>query len=197
MKIFVCAGMGLAKNEKINKQAVELGKMLAENEALYVQGGSNEGLMGLTLEEFLKYSKNVMFVIPSCYYDYDSPKLLKMVGIGNFKFVKVASEAERLKVVKACDKVIVLPGGTGTLEELLYCNETARAKEHNAEIYLVNIDGFFDGLLQQIRKNINEGLSKTSAIKFHIVESVKEINLQSKKFDDFNDKEPKYDYFDK
>ena len=47
MKVFVCAGMGLAKNENINRQAVELGKMLAENQALYVQGGSDEGLMVL------------------------------------------------------------------------------------------------------------------------------------------------------
>lgn len=195
MKVFVCAGMGLAKNENINRQAVELGKMLAENQALYVQGGSDEGLMGLTLKEFVKYSKNVMFVIPSCYYDYDAPKLLKMVGVGNFKFMKVASEAERLKVVKACDKVIVLPGGTGTIEELLYCNETARAKEHSAEIYLVNIDGYFDGLMKQISTNIKEGLSKPSAIKFHIVNHVKDIQLQPI-FDEFDDTMPKFDDFD-
>lgn len=196
MKVFVCAGMGLAKNENINRQAAELGKMLADSQALYVQGGSEEGLMGLTLNEFLKYSKNVMFVIPSCYYDFDAPKLLKKVGVGNFKFLKVATESERLKVVKACDKVIVLPGGTGTIEELLYCNETARAKEHSAEIYLVNIDGYFDGILKQIAKNINEGLSKPSAIKFHIVSNVNEIELAPRKFDDFDDKVPKFDDFD-
>ena len=195
MKVFVCAGMGLAKNENINKQAVELGKILAENKALYVQGGSDEGLMGLTLKEFLKYSKNVMFAIPKCYFDVDAPKLLKLVGAGNYRFIKVTNEAERLKVIKSCDKVIVLPGGTGTIEELLYCNETARAKEHNAEIYLVNIDGYFDGLLKQISTNMKEGLAKASAIKFYIVKSVSEIQLQPM-FDDFDDKEPKFDDFD-
>ena len=72
-KVFVCAGSKLAKNEKIVNEAKRLGKILAENDCEYVQGGMSQGLMGATLFEFLKYSKNVRFLIPGAYYNYDAP----------------------------------------------------------------------------------------------------------------------------
>lgn len=176
-KIFVCAGMNLAKNNEINNQAIELGTILANNNAQYVQGGSNQGLMGLTLKSFLEKSKNVRFIIPSQYYDYDAPELEKMVGSNNFNAEKVESEVERLKKIKECDRIIVLPGGTGTLEELLYCNETLRSNEHTACVELINIDGFYDGFLNQLKENIKEGFSKPSTIKFKVYENVKQLNF--------------------
>ena len=176
-EIFVCAGMKLAKNEEINKQAIELGTILANNNALYIQGGSTQGLMGLTLKSFLEKSKNVKFFIPSKYYDYDAPELEKIVGSANFCAEKVENEAERLKKIKDCDRIIVLPGGTGTLEELLYCNETSRANEHKACIELINIDGFYDGFLTQVKMNIEQGFSEPSTIKFKVYENVKQLNF--------------------
>lgn len=176
-KVFVCAGMGLAKDEEINRQAVELGEILASNNVMYVQGGTDQGLMGLTLNAFVAKSKNVKFIIPSQYYDYDAPKLKEIVGENDFCVEKVDSEAERLKKIKECDRVIVLPGGTGTLEELLYCNETARAGECLARIEVVNIDGFYDGFLAQVNKNIDEGFSKSSTIKFSVYDNVNQIEF--------------------
>lgn len=179
-RVFVCAGMGLAKNENINKQARELGKLLAQNNVIYVQGGSDKGLMGETLKEFLKYSKNVEFYIPFTYYDYDAPSLINLVGLSDFNARVVHGEADRLAAIKGCDEVIVLPGGTGTLEELLYCNETLRAGEHTSKITLINIDGFFNGFIQQIKTNIEQGLSKPTAIKFETVNNVNELSYAEK-----------------
>ncbi len=133
-KIFVCAGIQLAKNQEINNQATKLGTLLAESKALYVQGGSTKGIMGLTLHSFLQKSNNVEFIIPSKYYTLDAPELKKLVGATHFKATKVDTEIDRLKMIISCDRIIVLPGGTGTLEELLYCNETLRANEHTATI---------------------------------------------------------------
>ena len=175
-KVFVCAGMGVAKNDNINLQARLLGELLAKNKCLtYVQGGSDKGLMGETLKEFLKHSNNVEFLIPDTYFDYDAPKLIELVGKDNFKATKTKGEAGRLTKIIRCDFIVVLPGGTGTIEELLYCNETCRAKEHKSKIFLVNIDGYFDGLLKQIKTNIEQGLSKSSAINFEVVDSVKTL----------------------
>lgn len=177
-KVFVCAGMSLAKNEEINRQADRLGTLLAQDNSLvYVQGGSIEGLMGETLKSFLKTSKNVEFFIPNTYYQYDAPKLISLVGKDNFHAMKTEGEAGRLEAIKKCDEIIVLPGGSGTLEELLYCNETMRAGEHSSKVTLVNINGFFNGFLQQIKTNIEQGLSKNTAIKFDIVTDVNQIDL--------------------
>ncbi len=84
--------------------------------------------------------------------------MIKLVGKDNFKALKVKGE-------------------TGTLEEFLYCNETLRSREHKSKITLVNIDGFFNGFLQQIKTNIEQGMSKDSAIRFDIVNDVNEISL--------------------
>lgn len=178
-KVFVCASMQLAKNPNINKQAKELGAILAKSNVKYVQGGYNAGLMGLTLNAFLKKSKNVEFYIPKAYYDYDAPTLEKLVGKEYFKAYKVNGEAERLKRIVKCSKVIVLPGGTGTIEELLYSNETARAKEHVAQIYLINIDGYFDSFLKQVKNSIDQGFSTLDAIKFTVLNSVEELSFDN------------------
>ena len=180
-KIFVCAGMGLAKNEKINIEAQKLGKILANNNVRYVQGGYADGLMGKTLKEFLKYSNNVEFYIPAAYYDYDAPALKKLVGDDAFCATKVENEMERLLKIKACDRVIVLPGGTGTLEELLFCNEMKRAEKHERIIDLVNIEGFFDGFLKQVERNMLEGFSSKDTIKFNVVKSVDELKFNDNK----------------
>ena len=179
-KVFVCAGMGLAKNENINLQARELGRILAQDKSItYVQGGSDKGLMGETLKEFLKYSNNVEFFIPDTYYDYDSPALIKLVGEDNFKAHKTHGESGRLMAIKSCDHIIVLPGGTGTLEELLFCNETLRAGEHSNNLTIINVDGYFNGILQQINTNIEQGLSKSSAIKFTIIDNVNQLSIST------------------
>lgn len=182
-RVFVCAGMSLSKSEQINNEAKMLGEILSEDkEITYVQGGSDKGLMGNTLKEFLKHSNNVEFLIPDVYYEYDAPALIKLVGKNNFKVKITHGEAGRLQGIKDCDLIIVLPGGTGTLEELLYCNETGRSGEHKARIILVNVNDFYNGFLEQLKTNIKHGLSTQSALRFDVVSSVQEINLNKNTF---------------
>lgn len=177
-KVFVCASMGLAKNENINSQARKLGEILGlNNEVTYIQGGSTYGLMGETLKEFIKHSNNVEFYIPDTYYDEDVPTLIELMGEKNLQITKTQGEAGRLKSLINCDYIIVLPGGTGTLEELLYSNETSRAKEHQSKIILVNIDGFYNGFLNQVATNIEQGLSKPSAVKYEVIENVNQLKI--------------------
>ena len=179
-KVFVCAGMGLAKNEDINIQARRLGEILAgNNDIVYVQGGSDQGLMGETLKSFIKTSNRVEFLIPDRYFEYDSPNLIKLVGEQNFKYSITKGEAGRLQGIKDCDYIVVLPGGSGTLEELLYCNETLRSGEHTNKVVIVNIAGYYNGFLQQLKAMLNEGLFKESAIRFKIVDSVDELDFNN------------------
>lgn len=176
-KVFVCAGMHLPDNKVMIEHAREVGRLLGEKGLIYVQGGSNQGLMGETLDEFLKYSKTVEFLIPKAYYDHDAPILENIVGSKDFNAVRVDGEAERLKIIKNCDMIIVLPGGTGTLEELLYVNETGRSNEHEAEIFVVNSEGFYNGFLEQIKTNIKTGFSKKTALHFEFVKNPSEITF--------------------
>ncbi len=175
-RVFVCEGMKFAKNNNINIQAKRLGRILAANpDVQYVQGGSNMGLMGETLAGYLETRKDPKFFIPENYWDIDSPALCKMVGKNNFDATKTKGEAARLQAITNCDQIIVMPGGLGTLEELLYCNETSRSGEHSCGITVVNIDGFYDGLLQQLDSYIKEGLLTSDLVYFSVVKSVDDI----------------------
>ena len=175
MRIFVCAGTIELKNENFNEQARKIGKMLAQGGHTYVQGGRLVGLMGETLKEFCKISNNVEFVIPEFYAKYDIPTLTEFQPKAKITIVK--NEAERLQQIITCDKIIVLPGGTGTLEEFVYSNETKRQKEHKAEIILVNYQGFYDAVLRQIENLCKLGYDKKDIINFKIVDSVEDLDL--------------------
>lgn len=177
-RVFVCAGAHPAKDERIMKQARDLGYMLAELDNVeYVQGGCATGVMGATLETFIEKSDNYYIVIPKAWHDSDMPKIVEMLDGKEFKGKIVKNEAERLNIVTHCDYIIVLPGGTGTLEELLYCNETARASEHDVLIEVVNIGGFYNGFLKQLKTNVKLGLSKPSAFKFKKVKNISELSI--------------------
>lgn len=174
--IFVCAGMSTAKNDNINNQAYELGIILAKAGYTYSQGGSAQGLMGLTLKGFLEYSNKVKFYIPEKYYACDIQELKPLFNNPEQMDITITNgEAERLKSIIQSDEIIILPGGTGTLEELLYCNETARAKEHQTKINLINIDGYYDGFLAQVESNKNQGFTKPTAINYKVYNSIFEI----------------------
>lgn len=168
--------MKYAKNENINIQAKELGEILGyDQDVTLVQGGSTAGLMGEILKSFYSINKNVEFFIPEKYYQNDSISLIDLVGKKNFHAKVTKDEAERLNEIKKCDHIIIFPGGTGTLEELLFCNETARAVEHKNKITIINIDGYYNGFLSQIDKNMQEGLSNISSIKYNVIDNVTEL----------------------
>lgn len=176
-RIFVAAGMGIPKNKKIKKEAEILARKIAKSGATYAQGGCADGVMGYTLKEFIKHSNKAVFYLPIKYYNNDAPKIEAIVGKDNFRPYIMKDEAHRLRTIKKSAICVILPGGSGTIEELFYVNETARADEHNMEMFLVNVDGFYDGILKQIESNIAEGLIKPKAIKFKVVSSVEEIDI--------------------
>lgn len=117
------------------------------------------------------------FLIPNTYFKSDAPALREIVGEALFNVQETIGEAGRLTEIIKCDRIIVMPGGTGTFEELLYSNETKRSGEHKCRVTLVNIDGYFSGLLSQIEAGIREGLITNNVIHFDIVSSVKQIEF--------------------
>lgn len=177
-RVFVCAGANYAYNNKINMQAVLLGRKLAREGVCYVQGGCEMGLMGLTLRGFMSKSSNFEIFVPEHYYRINCDGLEKMLGKYKDKISTTKGEGERLKRIIACDEIVVMPGGLGTLEEFLYSNETKRALEHDKKITIVNIDGFYNGFLSQIEQNKKEGLTKDEYLHFEVVSSVEELSFK-------------------
>lgn len=87
--------------------------------------------------------------------------LKKLAGEKHFNYLVVEGESGRLEHLrKLSDIVVILPGGSGTLLELLYANEIKRYNDFSGEIYLINTDGYFDNILEQINHNIKLGFQK-------------------------------------
>jgi len=168
VRVFVAAGMFGNPTEKMKREAIAAGTILGRNGYTLLQGGSNAGMMGLTLTEFLKYSSDVEAIVPEIYKS-------DVAGL-TFKKVHLAKDlSERLHLItQQSDKIIVLPGGQGTLLELLYANESKRAMEHNCEIFVVNADGIYRGLQQQISDMRRYGLTDTSKTMISFVGTVSE-----------------------
>ena len=174
-RVFVCAGLRMPKTIKFVDQAERLGHQLASADITLVQGGCADGLAGVVLKAFCCHSNNVEVIMHNKYYDLEFKKIEKIVGRNKVKVKRVLSEWERLREVSKCDEVIVLPGGMGTMEELLFLNEIRRDGESKLPIILVNAAGYYNNLLKQIQKSINEGFISEDIFNFYIINDVKEL----------------------
>lgn len=78
-------------------------------------------------------------------------------------------------LIKQANINLILPGGIGTLYELLSLIETKRAGEHNKEIIIVNTDGFFDSVLEMFEKLFKEKFAEVENKKtYNIVNNIEE-----------------------
>lgn len=127
-----------------NKNALELAELMVENNFQLVNGGSKVGLMGLMARRVKEMGGTSIGVIPQLIYD----KGLACYSTENLIITKDMRERKE-KLSKFADAFIALPGGFGTLEEILEVITLKQLEVHQKPIVLMNIDGFYDKLLEQ------------------------------------------------
>lgn len=122
--------------------AFRTGAVLAERGVQLVYGGGSTGLMGALAKGALAAGGAVVGVIPSMF---DTPQLahhqlteLAVVG---------SMHERKARMIKMADALIALPGGLGTLEELLEALTWAQIGLHRKPIGILNIAGYFDPLV--------------------------------------------------
>lgn len=163
LKVFVALGMSYPKQKEIVGEVKSVSKILAKYNCTFVQGGCSRGLMGEALREFQKYSDEVIAIVPKPY-KRDLDDIVCKEGH------VVESEADRLKfTIQNCDVIIVFPGGSGTLAELAFYNETSKSKEHSARIVLLNTKGFYNKLLKFVKHQMKSGLLKKDGFKYDVI----------------------------
>jgi uncharacterized protein (TIGR00730 family) len=130
-------------------QAARLGRALAEAGIGVVYGGGSTGLMGAVADAALAAGGAVAGVLPRFMeaVEWGHPGLSEMHLVEDMH--------ERLKRMKELsDAFIALPGGCGTLDELLQTLTWKRLGLHVGPIVIVNVDGFFEPLLAQLERCI-------------------------------------------
>jgi len=131
--------------------AYRLGEILARESITVVYGGGAVGLMGELANGALAEGGTVIGVIPEFMYELE----WGYERITELKIVKDMHERKKL-VMENSDAIIALPGGCGTLEELFEALTMKRLGFYLNPIILVNINGFYDPLIELLERSIAE-----------------------------------------
>ena len=139
--ICVYCGSGPGKNPAFVKAARSFGKILAENGIGLVYGGGSIGLMGELAKSVLAHGGRVTGVIPD--FLVEREHMLKEAQ--DHIVTKDMHERKRIMFERS-DAFVALPGGIGTLEELVEQLTWSQLGRHKKPILVVNVDSFWDPL---------------------------------------------------
>ncbi|MEL6636812.1 MAG: TIGR00730 family Rossman fold protein [Bacteroidota bacterium] len=131
--------------------AAHLGRALAEAGVTIVYGGGSSGLMGRLADAALAAKGQVVGIIPHFMTEVE----WQHNGLTKLVLVNDMHERKRL-FLEEVDAVVTLPGGCGTLEELLEVITLKRLGVFTRPIIIVNQDGYYDPLVTMLEKAISE-----------------------------------------
>ncbi len=169
--ICVFCGSGSGVNPLFEAAASELGNALADKKFEIIYGGGDTGLMGALAKSALSNNGHVTGIIPEFLMKYQNG------GIVHSEQIITSTMHERkAKMHEMADSFLALPGGIGTLEELVETMTWEQLGQHEKPIYLLNIDRFWNPfltLLEHMREEqfIRGGLE----LRFKIIDSVNDL----------------------
>jgi uncharacterized protein (TIGR00730 family) len=144
--ICVYCGSNVGTNAAYATAARDLGTMMASDNIGLVYGGGGLGLMGELARSVLAHGGRVTGIIPA----FLSKKERMLRDVTELIVVDDMHQRKKLMFDKS-DAFVALPGGIGTLEELVEQLTWAQLGRHAKPIVLVNIDGFWEPLLALLR----------------------------------------------
>jgi uncharacterized protein (TIGR00730 family) len=138
----VYCGSNVGTDPAFAEAARGLGAILAANAVRLVYGGGSIGLMGALASSVIEHGGEVTGIIPEFLTAAERPRRLAQELI----VTRDMHERKRTMFERA-DAFAALPGGLGTLEELVEQMTWAQLGRHKKPILVVNINGFWDPLL--------------------------------------------------
>lgn len=138
----VYCGSSLGRSPGPVQSARVLGRLLAARNVQLVYGGASIGVMGAIADEVLRCGGRVVGVIPQALVDKE------VAHHGLTELIVTGSMHERkARMAELSDAFVALPGGVGTLEELFEIWTWAQLGLHRKPCGVLNVDGYFDGLI--------------------------------------------------
>ncbi len=151
-RICVYCGSNKGLHHDYSAAAVELGDALVERGLELVYGGASRGIMGVIADRVLERGGLVHGVIPQQLVD----KEIAHPGLTRQHVVSSMHERKMLMAALA-DGFIALPGGFGTLEEIVEIVTWGQLRFHDKPCGLLNVNGYFDALLAFLDHAQREG----------------------------------------
>jgi uncharacterized protein (TIGR00730 family) len=161
-----CAAADGARPE-YRAAAEELGRTLADKGIGLIYGGAKVGLMGAVADAALAGGGNVVGVIPHVLVD----KEVAHEGVTELHVTSTMHTRKALMAEKA-DAFLILPGGFGTFEEMFEVLAWQTLKIHSKPVVLLNVEGFYDKLLEFLDVCDAEGMLRGNRDILLVAESV-------------------------
>ncbi|MBQ8500646.1 MAG: TIGR00730 family Rossman fold protein [Bacteroidales bacterium] len=134
-----------------------------------VSGGTIKGTMGEISDELRDCGGYHLGVIPRFMKQYVYPELSEVI------WTDTMAERKTLLRKDTC-AVVALPGGIGTLDELIETFALVHLEQHQGKMYVLDHNGFYEPLRQLLQHYVNTGMmSKETFLKMKFARTVEEI----------------------
>ena len=154
-RVAVYCGSANGTNPVFLAEARALGAAIAAAGLGMVYGGANVGLMGAVADSVLAGGGQVIGILP----DLLAGKEIAHTGLTSLELVPTMHQ-RKARMVELADAFLVLPGGYGTLEEVLEAVTWAQLRLHAKPCILINTANYWDGLLAFLDTAVAAGFLK-------------------------------------
>nr|WP_314371022.1 TIGR00730 family Rossman fold protein [uncultured Acinetobacter sp.] len=162
--ICVFCGSSLGNDPIYQQIAQATGLAIAQQGQTLVYGGGRSGLMGVVADSAIVAGGQVIGIIPQALVDRE----LAHTGLTELYVVKDMHE-RKTKMAELADAFVALPGGAGTMEEIFEQWTWNQLGIHQKPCAFLNVEGFYDGLIQTIQDSVDRGFSQARFVENLIV----------------------------
>lgn len=162
----VYCGSSSGRNDAYATAARALAQSMVERGIRLVFGGGRVGIMGIVADEVLRLGGEAVGVIPEALVR----KELAHIGLTELH-VTPSMHARKTKMAELADAFVALPGGIGTFEEIFEVWTWAQLGFHNKPCGLLNVAGYYDGLIRFLDHAADEQFVRADQRKMLVVES--------------------------
>lgn len=163
----VFCGSSVGRGDRYRQGASALAQEMIKQNISLVYGGGGRGLMGQIASSVYGHVPRVTGVIPEKLYE-----MVKQIEHHEDELIIVSGMHERKAAMyRLADAFVALPGGVGTIEEIMEVFTWLHLGYHHKPVALFNVAGFYDKLVGFLRYTVDEGFLKQAFLDSLIVEA--------------------------
>lgn len=171
MNIAVYCGSNFGNNPAFAQAATQLGTWIGRSGHNLVYGGSSVGLMGLVSRAAMDAGAIAYGVEPAFFLEQGIPQHEDV----ELCVVETMSE-RKATMIELADAFVALPGGVGTLEEIIEIMSRIHLELGQTDCYLLNVDGYWDAFKGMLESMSAQGfVSATDLVHYHFPATVGEL----------------------
>ena len=163
MKVFFSCSSKVNIDRKYIEAASDIAAEVSEDNDLIIGCAMEEGMAGAIIKQFKNNNREINVKTLKLYNE--NPDSFPYT---TFSFYEDTFDRTK-NIYKDSDILLILPGGTGTLSELLAFIEDHRTLDNDKDIIIFNQDGYYDDFLNIVERNVNDKFNSESTLQEFIV----------------------------